>query len=59
MTIEEMIARQQAIVTAARNDGERSLSSEEQAEFDSLQAQIDAARSAGDPAPAKIGRAHV
>ena len=52
MTIEEMIARQQAIVTAARNDGERSLSSEEQAEFDSLQAQIDAARSAGDPAPA-------
>ena len=51
MTIEEMIARQQAIVTAARNDGERSLSSEEQAEFSSLQAQIDAARSAGDPAP--------
>jgi len=51
MTIQEMIARQQAIVTAARNDGERSLTNEEQAEFDSLQAQIDAARGA-DPAPA-------
>ena len=33
MTIQEMIARQQAIVTQARNEG-RGLSREEQMEFD-------------------------
>ena len=36
MTIQEMIARQQAIVTQARNEG-RGLSREEQTEFDQLQ----------------------
>ena len=46
MTIQEMIARQQAIVTQARNEG-RGLSREEQTEFDQLQGRIDAARSAG------------
>lgn len=43
MTIQEMIARQQAIVTQARNEG-RGLSREEQTEFDQLQGRIDAAR---------------
>ena len=42
MTIQEMIARQQAIVTQARNEG-RGLSREEQTEFDQLQGKIDAA----------------
>ena len=46
MTIQEMIARQQAIVTQARNEG-RGLSREEQTEFDQLQGKIDTARSAG------------
>ena len=46
MTIQEMIARQQAIVTQARNEG-RGLSREEQTEFDQLQGKIDAARAAG------------
>ena len=46
MTIQEMIARQQAIVTQARNEG-RGLTREEQTEFDQLQGQIDTARSAG------------
>ena len=40
MTIQEMIARQQAIVTQARNEG-RGLSREEQTEFDQLQGKID------------------
>ena len=46
MTIQEMIARQQAIVTQARNEG-RGMSREEQTEFDQLQGKIDAARAAG------------
>ena len=46
MTIQEMIARQQAIVAGARNEG-RGLTREEQAEFDQLQGKIDAARNAG------------
>lgn len=46
MTIQEMIARQQAIVTQARNEG-RGLTREERTEFDQLQGQIDTARSAG------------
>lgn len=45
MTIQEMIARQQAIVAGARNEG-RGLTREEQAEFDQLQGKIDAARNA-------------
>ena len=46
MTIQEMIARQQAIVDGARNEG-RGLTREEQTEFDQLQGKIDAARNAG------------
>ena len=46
MSIQEMIARQQAIVDQARNEG-RDLTREEQTEFDQLQGQIDAARTAG------------
>lgn len=46
MSIQEMIARQQAIVSMARGEG-RGLTAEEQAEFDQLQGKIDAARSAG------------
>ena len=46
MTIQEMIARQQAIVAGARNEG-RGLTREEQAGFDQLQGKIDAARNAG------------
>lgn len=42
MTIQEMIARQQAIVSGARAAG-RDLTAEERAEFDGLQRQIDAA----------------
>lgn len=41
MTIQEMIARQQAIVNGARAAG-RDLTTEEQTEFDNLQRQIDA-----------------
>ena len=41
MTIQEMIARQQAIVSGARAAG-RDLTAEERAEFDGLQRQIDA-----------------
>ena len=46
MTIQEMIARQQAIVAGARNEG-RGLTREEQTEFDQLQGKSDAARNAG------------
>lgn len=46
MTIQEMIARQQAIVSGARAAG-RDLTAEEKAEFDGLQRQIDAAGSTG------------
>ena len=42
MTIQEMIARQQAIVSGARAAG-RDLTAEERAAFDDLQRQIDAA----------------
>ncbi len=44
MTIEQMIQRQQEIINAAKNDGNRALSTEEQREFDLLQSQIDALR---------------
>jgi len=58
MTIQEMIARQQAIVSGARAAG-RDLTAEEQTEFDNLQRQIDAdggnGAGAGDPAPADGG----
>ena len=42
MTIQEMIARQQTIVSGARAAG-RDLTAEEKAEFDGLQRKIDAA----------------
>ena len=42
MTLQEMIARQRQITEAARSEG-RSLTAEEQREFDQLQGQIDAA----------------
>jgi hypothetical protein len=47
MTIQEMIARQQAIVSGARAAG-RALTAEEQTEFDQLQRQIDTANN-GNP----------
>ncbi len=52
MTIQEMIARQQAIVSGARAAG-RDLTAEERAEFDGLQRQIDAA---GNPAQGAEGQ---
>ncbi len=48
MTFEELIAAQQEIVHAARAAG-RDLTSEEQAQLDGLQGQIDAARAAQKP----------
>ena len=51
MTIQEMIARQQAILNGARAAG-RSLTAEEQTEFDGLQRNIDAANPTGTPAGA-------
>lgn len=54
MNLEEMIARQQQIVSGARNEG-RGLTQEEQREFDNLQTQIDAARNAGGSANPPAG----
>lgn len=56
MTIQEMIARQQAIVSGARAAG-RGLTAEEQNEFDNLQRQMDAdgGNGTGDPAPTDGG----
>lgn len=48
MTIQQMIARQQEILSGARSAG-RDLTAEEQREFDTLQGQIDTARSANHP----------
>lgn len=45
MTLEQMLARQQALVNAAK-EGQRDLNEAEQREFDELQAQIDALRAA-------------
>lgn len=45
MTLEQMLARQQALVDAARN-GQRDLTDEEQREFEQLQSQMDALRAA-------------
>lgn len=50
MTIQQMLARQQAILNQARNDGNRSLTTDEQSEFDQLQGQIEALRAAN-PTP--------
>ena len=62
MTIQQMIARQQEIVSGARAAG-RDLTAEEQNEFNNLQRQIDAANNgngasegSGDPAPAEGNR---
>lgn len=49
MTIQQMLQRQQEILNAARNDGNRALSAEEQCEFDQLQTQIEALRAAATP----------
>ena len=58
MTIQEMIARQQAIVSGARSAG-RDLTAEEKAEFDGLQRQIEEAgngnQGGGDPADGARG----
>ena len=54
MTIQEMIARQQAIVSGARAAG-RDLTAEERAAFDDLQRQIDAA--GNNPAQGAEGQA--
>lgn len=54
-TIQEMLARQQEIINAARNDGNRTLTGEEQREFDQLQIDIDAKRAAqGEPTPSPV-----
>ena len=57
MTIQEMIARQQQILSAAKSAG-RDLTAAEQAEFDNLQRQIDetGGNSIGAPAPADGSR---
>lgn len=47
MNLQQMMERQQEIVDTARNEG-RGLTAEEQREFDTLQGQIDAARSGGE-----------
>lgn len=44
-----MLARQKAIIDAAKAEGNRALSTEEQREFDELQGKIDAIRAAGEP----------
>ncbi|MEK5069807.1 phage major capsid protein [Sporosarcina sp. FSL K6-1508] len=52
MTLEQMLARQQAIVDAARAENQRGLTTEEQTEFDQLQSQIDSIRAANPTPPA-------
>jgi len=44
-----MLARQKAIIDAAKAEGNRALSVEEKREFDELQGKIDALRAQGDP----------
>ena len=44
-----MLARQKAIIDAAKAEGNRALSTEEQREFDELQGKIDAIRASGEP----------
>lgn len=44
MTLEQMLARQQEILNAAKVDGNRAMSKDEQEEFDNLQQAIDAMR---------------
>lgn len=46
MTLEQMLARQQSLLDAARS-GQRDLTEDEQREFDQLQVQIDALRAVG------------
>ena len=46
MNLQEMIARQRELTEAARQQG-RSLTAEEQREFDSLQEQIDSMTASG------------
>lgn len=49
MTLQQMLARQQAIIDAAKVEGNRALSTEEQREFDDLQASINALRNNSEP----------
>lgn len=49
MNLLQMLARQKAIVDAAKAEGNRALSVEEKREFDELQSKIDALRAQGDP----------
>jgi hydrogenase maturation factor len=56
MNREQMIARQQALINAARS-GRRDLTADETAEFDELQRQIDALDAAGTAAPAAASTA--
>ncbi|MFY0521014.1 hypothetical protein ACOMCU_24795 [Lysinibacillus sp. UGB7] len=48
MNLQQMLARQQEIVDAAKAEGSRALSKEEQEEFDRLQTAVDALRALGD-----------
>lgn len=47
--IQKILARQKAILDAAKNDGNRGLTTEEQREFDDLQAELEELRSQGEP----------
>jgi len=49
MNLLQMLARQKAIVDAAKAEGNRALSAEEKREFDELQGKIDALRAQGEP----------
>jgi len=49
MNLLQMLARQKAIVDAAKAEGNRALSAEEKREFDELQDKIDALRAQGEP----------
>ena len=53
MNLQEMIDRQRQITKAARSEG-RSLTEEEQREFDQLQTQIEAAIAGGDEAGSSL-----
>ena len=49
--MQKILARQKAIVEAAKNDGNRALTVEEQREFDQLQEELEALRAQGEPTP--------
>lgn len=47
--IQKILARQKAILDAAKNEGNRALTVDEQREFDQLQTELEALREQGDP----------